>query len=73
MKWVERVVLEGEGSFKEVYMIEQKDIENVRSIMVKSKKFAKTKEDQEKLEDLIKGFDKAAVKFMQEVHANAGL
>ena len=62
-----------EGSFKEVYMIEQKDIENVRSIMVKSKKFAKTKEDQQKLEDLIKGFDKAAVKFMQEVHANAGL
>jgi len=47
-------------------MIEQKDIDNVRSIMIKSRKFWQTEKEKEKLEELIRGFDQAADRFMQE-------
>lgn len=54
-------------------MIGKEDIDNVRSIMVKSKKFATTDQEKEKLEELIKGFDRAADRYMQEVQNNARL
>lgn len=54
-------------------MIGHKDIENVRSIMVKSKKFTcTTEEDKKKWDNLIEGFDDAANRFfIKEVTQNA--
>jgi hypothetical protein len=54
-------------------MIQQKDIDNVREIMNKSRRFFTTTEEKKKLADLIKGFDDVADKYLQEVSKNATL
>jgi hypothetical protein len=54
-------------------MIAKKDIDNVRQIMEKSKRFAETEEDKKRLKDIIEGFEDVAARYMQEVNTNAGL
>jgi len=49
-------------------MIDRKDIENVRNIMDKTRRIVVTEEDQKKYENLIKGFDDVAKRYLQEVH-----
>jgi len=51
-------------------MIDRKDIENVRNIMKKAKDLTTEKIDKEKLDTLIRGFDDAANRYLQEVHTN---
>jgi hypothetical protein len=54
-------------------MIEKKDLDNVKRIMDKSRRFATTKEDRNKLDELIKGFKDVSDKYLQEVRTNAAL
>lgn len=46
-------------------MVDKKEIDNVRDIMEKSRKFAKTPEDVKKLDKIIEGFNKSSKKYLK--------
>jgi hypothetical protein len=48
-------------------MIERKDFDNVRTIMYKAKKLADNEKEKENFEKLIKGFNEAAIRYLNEV------
>lgn len=47
-------------------MPNKEEINNVKSIMEKSKKFAKTPEDKKKLDEIIKGFSDVSDRYLNE-------
>ena len=54
-------------------MIGKKDIDNVRTIMYKAKNLAKDYQEEKKFEELIRGFNDAAMRYLKEVRNNAKL
>ncbi len=54
-------------------MIAKKDIDNVRDIMVKASLSSETETDKRRYENLIRSFDDASNRYLQEVSDNARL
>lgn len=54
-------------------MIAKKDIDNVRSIMEKTKQQASSDVEKQKYEGLIRSFETVAEQFLKEVNNNARL
>ncbi len=54
-------------------MIAKKDIDNVRTIMLKTKQSASSEQERMKFDTLIKDLDSAAERYLKEVNNNARL
>jgi len=54
-------------------MIGEADIKNVKTIMEKARNLCQTDTDKKRFENLIKGFDDASIRYLEEVKQNARL